>query len=239
MNTYKIHILLICLIHLHIKSNEYLLQKYRVSPEINQLLDLHSEEISAAFNLCEDKFCIKKHKVYQFPWLNSYVIKVHGARRINGLERMRHCIESNNLSLLVIPDTKLYHRKNKSTKLKKNNYLAIMPKFSSIPDPKPFNIEQVKQLWTFILTSGYDDLTPANYARLTNDRIVIIDTEWHSFESNFPYKQFKGLSQLIIAHHPWDYDEDAFRFILTELVKYIPEELNIPHKVHPFVNTNL
>ena len=58
------------------------------------------------------------------------------------------------------------------------------------------------------------------YFRLEDDKIVVIDTEWRTFDSN---KRFKNLSRLIFDTKSSWYDEEAFTFIMHELTKYIPK----------------
>lgn len=183
------------------------------------LLDTHINEVKDAFK-SNIEGCIKKGKVYEFSWLPGYIIKKRAISRIRGTIKIRNTIEKYNLDLLVIPDKRLYHIPGQRKKLSNDNYLLVCPKYHDKEEQKPFTLDQVEQILTFLLGSGYGDFKPDNYFRLEDNKLVIIDTEWQVFNPN---KKFKNIARLIFDTDLSLYTESAFILIMQSLSKYIPK----------------
>lgn len=192
------------------------IKKYGVEPAVKALLDEHQEELLTAFDSCQPDVCVRKHRVYEFPWLPGYLVKTH-ISRIFGAQRARTCIKENNLDLLIVPDKWVYTLAGKT--------FIIVRKLNTIKW-RPLNLRQVQQLWTFVLKTDYTDLHAGNYIFLENDRIALIDTETRSYG----LRTFKALSRFIINHYPFHYEEDAFKYVLQELARLVPKDItHIPH----------
>lgn len=204
-----------CRVQKDLITDSELIEKYSVPLPIKTILDEHKEELFDAFKVCEPDVCIKKRRVYEFAWLPNYLIKT-SLTRIRGAERARTIIQENDFNLIDIP--------NKYTYQVDNRVFIIVPKIHGLNNPKPLTLQQVKQLWNFILASGYRDLKKENYIHLKNNKLMIIDTEQRSFG-----RMFRGLSRLVENHTPYDFTEDAFTFVLQELADYSIK--NIPQYI--------
>lgn len=214
---YKSLIILTALLTYNTIANNfspYFSEKDNVTPSIKALLNNHKQEIKNVFsaNTCKEG-CIKKSKVYEFPWLPGYLIK-KGESRLLGADIIRSVIKQNNLDLLKVPNKKVY-LPTQSTE----NSLVIVPKFIPTLNPKPLSLRQVQQIWTLISKSGYVDLHNSNYLRLPNNTIMIIDTELTFFSSDIN----RGLSRFILSHKFAQFEEDAFKFIVQEFAKHLKQ----------------
>jgi len=215
-------LLLLCTVNNAIRArrnkipDEVLLENYNVSLSIKAILDEHKEELFEAFTSCNPDVCLQKRRVYEFPWLPGYVVKKN-LSRIRGVERARRIAEENNLDCIEFPEKRAYEVDGR--------VFIIVPKVNPDPNPEPFTLRQVQQLWKFVLKSNYNDLHKENYMRLKNGKIVIIDTEQRSFG-----RMFRGLARFIRNHYPHDYEEDAFKYVLENLADYFAH--NIPQDIH-------
>ncbi len=225
MYKFLIFNLLICYNAFAVDFLHHFPEKNRVTSSIKALLDNHAQEIQEAFtaDLCE-KGCLKKNKVYEFPWLTGYLIK-KGTPRLLGAEILSSVIKQNDLNLLGVPDKKIYLP---TQPYEAENSLVIVQKLIPDLDPKPLNLRQVQQLWTLINKSGFVDLHDENYLRLPNDKIMIIDTELYFFSSDLN----RGLSRFILSHEFKMFEEDAFKFLLEEFAQFLKQNPE-SEKCHP------
>ncbi len=215
-------ILMLCATQL-IVSDPYLepevYKRYLVDDTMKALLDEHSEEIIKAFKGNDPAVCLKKRRVYEFPWLPGYLIKAY-ISRIIGIEKLKKCVKEHNLDLIVIPEKRIY--------VVDGHEFIIVPRMKTITARPPLTLKQVKQLWTIVEETGYNDMHDGNYLFLEDGKLAIIDTERRSFG----YRRFKALARFLMSHYPFNYTEDALKFVLKGLVRYIPEDIhNIPNNV--------
>ena len=86
--------------------------------------------------------------------------------RIVGVERLLECINENKLDVIVIPDKRIYEVEG--------DVFIIVSKVEPIGRP-PLTLKQVKQLWTLVEETGYNDMHDGNYSFIADGKIVIID----------------------------------------------------------------
>lgn len=190
------------------------IKNYIVEDSLKQILDAHSHDMLSSFNRCEEDVCIKKQSVYEFHWLPGYLVKLQSTR-IHGMEMLRTCIKQYALDLLVVPEKRLYHVNGRADSFKKRNYVVIVPKIENVTFQCKFNLQEVQQICILIQKSGYDDLHAGNLKRLSDKRIIIIDTETFAFT----HTPFKGLFKFLNMN----IEEDAMKYLFSQMIKYINE----------------
>ena len=149
-------------------------ENYLVDSSLAALLDKHAEEIFE--NIAQTHRGTQTHGVWKFHWLPGYFVK-YGLTRIEGMETIKNCISRNNLSLLGVPDKKVYHIKGRPTAVSNLNYAVIVKEVTKDPHPRPLTLDHVRQLSVLIERSHYVDLHVSNYVRTACSKLIIIDTE--------------------------------------------------------------
>jgi hypothetical protein len=196
-------------------TDEEFITRYAVDPSLAEILDQHSQEIAQKLEETYKK-PTKKHGVWTFEWLPGYYVKYNLAR-IKGMERMRECIQKNNLTFIRVPDKRIYHIKGKPRSLHNLHYAIVVK--ASEADPlemsKPLTLDQVKQLCVLIEKTGYISMTNTNYIRGSNGILTMIDSE-----ATFDHSQrILAYIRMIGARHNLnrDYTPEALTLILNEM----------------------
>ncbi len=187
------------------------LASYMVPVELQELLDDHSEELTALVKKVH-KTRYQKHGVWQFDWLPGYYVKYNIARVINR-EVVARCIEEHDLDLLHIPPKQLYHIKGRPTKLSNKNYVVVIKELTHHPTDEPMGLEQVQQFIRLIETSGHCSTFSHNYVRLEDGRISFIDTDG-TFNVENP---LRGIIWLLDEDLTTYYTQEAAAAILDKI----------------------
>ena len=196
-------------------TEEEFIAKYAVDPEIAEILDKNVIAIEDHLNRIKRNH-ITEHETWTFPWLPGYIVKFNLAR-IYGMERMRRCIEKNNLDLLGLPDKRIYHVKGRPTKLSNFNYVVVVKLVEKDPNAQPMTTRHVEQLIRLMKDTGYVSTTSANYIRTYNGKLIIIDTE-STYDLSLLVS--KGFMRLISPRHniAKDYTQEALEFLIIQMV---------------------
>ena len=207
------------------QADREFIDKYRVDPEIEAILDAHAQEIAKKLSKIA-RSGRQEHHTWVFDWLPGYHVKFNLAR-IHGMERMQRCIEKFNLDLLGVPDKRIYHVKGRPLVLNNMNYVVVVKHIPTDPQAKPLTLRHVQQLTTLMKETEYVDTTCTNCVRAYNDKIIMIDTE-----SEFDRKKLlsRGYMRLIytLRGYDRDYTKEALQYILGQmallLTRYHGEE---------------
>lgn len=190
------------------------ISRYSVDPALKNILDQHAYEIEDKLDKLAHRG-LKEHATWQFDWLPGYYVK-YNLSRIRGMERIKRCIEENNLDLLGVPDKRIYHVKGRPEILDNRNYVVVIKAIETDPAFQVLSLRHVQQLATLMRKSTYISMTATNYIRTHNNKLIIIDTE-----STFDKKLLlsKGFMRLISAFHDInkDYTQEALEFVLNQM----------------------
>jgi hypothetical protein len=191
------------------------IKKYSVDSVLQQILDIHADEIASKIDEMKLKG-IKKHGVWTFDWLPGYFVKSN-VDRIYGLERMQKCIENHNLDMLAIAEKGIYHIKGKPLDLSSWNYVIIAKKVIPAAEQKPLSLRQVQQLITLMHETEYISLHESNYILTEGEKIVLIDTE-SAFNKNLI---FEGFMRHLRGDLNKKFSDEALKYVLLETVRVI------------------
>lgn len=203
------------------KRHEQIIKKYSLDPTLAKKLDAQSKELIKLIKPCSGKECTIKHPVWELPWLPGYLMK-HDICRIEGMEKIRTCIDAFKLECITVPRKYLYHIPGMPEDLNDANYYVIVPKLTAKKTTSPITLSEIQQLHTIIKHTGYCDIQKSNILRLENNQLAIIDTESSAF-CNEPYV---GLMRFISYYGEFNIHEDftneAFEYIISELYTCMP-----------------
>ncbi len=156
-----------------------------------------------------------------------------GIGRIKGMERIKECIEKNNLTCLSVPQKYLYHVKGRGRELTSSNYFVVAEKQFG-KKPRKLFFEEVRQICIVLRETGYYDFASANTIRLKNNKLVIIDTENHlDFDSS---RNYLGFCRILHRFSKFNIDtafsKESLIYIFTQLLKCIPKDKEAYSKVY-------
>jgi hypothetical protein len=116
-----------------------------------------------------------------FPWLPSYTIKL-GEGRIEGGEKLKACIKSENLHLLEVPEQSLYRIPASHHSLSHLRTLCIC-RYIEGKQGRELLISKlhVQQLRILIKRTGLGDMKWRNLVHTPHNTIALIDTEIETF----------------------------------------------------------
>lgn len=202
------------------KKDKLFIEKYSLNKTLASKLNANKDRLLRLIEPTDEAAI--QHPVWELPWLPHYLIK-RDICRIEGMEKIRSCIETYSLDLITVPQKYIYHIPGRPQELNDSNYYIVEPKLA-FKKNLPFTVLEVQQLQTIITHTGYSDLKKSNILRLENNQIAIIDTE----SSAFGEEPCIGLMRLITYSGGFDLYEDftdeAFEYIILELRNCMPTE---------------
>ncbi len=222
---YRTIILLCTLVSIRCgRSASYYIDTYAVDPSIEVLLDAHAHTLARKIDKLHGKRLRHALGVWQFDWLPGYYVK-YGVERIKGVDRLKRCIDNYNLTLLAVPDKRLYHIPGRSKALTNDNYVIVVPAIEKHPVHQPLSVEEVTQLCTLIKKTGYMDMTDTNYRRAPDGKIYLTDTEGFNKD-----RIIKGFLRMVGTEHDLnnDYTIPALKYLFSEIKHHLQ---NNPHLV--------
>ena len=199
-------------------------EKQYVHRDIKAILDEHSSEIIRAVKQMKKPRKKYRDGVWNFSWLPDYFVK-YDVSRIEGMNRIKHCIKKNKLHLITLPDKRLYHIKGRPKQFTNENYVVVVKKIIPTVNPQPLTLEHVQQLSTIIKKTTYVDMTKTNYIRIGKGKLCLIDTEG-SFDGG---RLIRGYLRLLGSNHVLnsDYTEDALKYLCTEIKALLKDDPTI------------
>ncbi len=220
------------------ESEAKFIAKYGVDPSLAARLEAHRNQVIKLIESCNEDDCEQRHAVWELPFLPGYLMK-RGVTRIEGMERIRLCIEKHNLDRIIVPQKYFYHIPGRPKKLKSTNYFIIVPKLIEKKAHQPLNLQEVRQLCTLVEQTGYSDIQKPNILRLENDQLAMIDTDIWAF-NDAPYV---GIMRFIAEYGEYDIRKDftneALKYILSQLKKHMPTDKDTYRKFYEKLKTPL
>lgn len=201
---------------------------FRLPEDLRGLLDEHRDELRAMIEECKryKGHCPTEIGVRTFAWLSDYIVK-YSIDRLDGAEKLRHCIAIWNLDRLVIPAHYVVHVQGSSSLLTNETHLVLESKVKRAR-PHSLSLEEVEQLCILVYELGYWDIYSENLFFTQDGKIALLDTEARSFD----YKKITDALSRFVNHrgkivYNYGLEKEALTYIFDQ-IKYClrkqPEE---------------